>query len=176
MTITRRDIATTQRNNPTENETDLWNEIRGLQTGARWTRKKWRHDVLVDFYCASLRLCILCPSKKRDAVDAEILRKFGFSVLTIGLSDEFGHSGARRVELTRWVNSTLWQLTHDEVMEMSEVDRFYLDSADSLHVDLKEKETPEIRGKLFQLLRHHAAGARLFIHSPKMEEDVDHEN
>lgn len=81
-------MAKTNRNNPTEAEKIIWNEVlRKNQTGFRFLRQKPIDRFILDFYCSELDLAIEIDgsshNKKKDYDEARdrFLRQIGIKTI-----------------------------------------------------------------------------------------------
>lgn len=170
MTHTRKASAAQARNNMTPVEAALWAEIKGLSTGTRWTRKKWRYGVLVDFYAEGLKLALFIAdygSTRFDVRklerDAALLVNKGITVNSFGARPTLMEPSMTMAALTRHVYNALFGAARLEIEACEGVEAVTFEKGIEIHVKLNVPETQEIRSAIFKVARRYAPGALLHI-------------
>lgn len=176
MTLTIKERARRARNNPTPAEDLLWQEIRGLNTAARWTRKKSRYGVMLDFYCRGLDLGIVIrrdvtgmhPNKRArheihiDAAQQLSVSVQGPGISTVHESEILAAPGRIRVDITRWAYG------HLRLRVLSSLDAEPIKGIEAVDIVKGEltftlssgtEDTTELRNRLADLTHWFAPGA-----------------
>lgn len=169
MTVTHKQVAAKRRDNPTPAEDLLWDELRGLNTAARFTRKKFRYGHLVDFWNESLRIGILIDDPQGHKEQRNGLRRVLANVdpkidlIEFRAEDIRDNPGAMRIQVTKRVYELLLEKVDPIVRPVVGVKDVRLDGPFKIHVDLVGSGTPEIYQEIHETILSFARGAQVEV-------------